>query len=76
MIGHWAWGMGHGALGTCTERRRSIGHWKLGMGHLLVINSSPSLLPCGKLKLHRPILHALCPMPHTQLTDFLPELLV
>ncbi|MEA5598861.1 hypothetical protein [Rivularia sp. UHCC 0363] len=25
-IGHWAWGMGHGALG--------IGHWVLGMGEL------------------------------------------
>jgi len=24
-MGHWAWGIGHGAWG--------IGHWALGMGH-------------------------------------------
>jgi hypothetical protein len=24
-MGHWAWGMGHGALG--------MGHWAWGMGH-------------------------------------------
>jgi hypothetical protein len=32
-MGHWALGIGHGALG--------MGHWALGIGHgALVINSS------------------------------------
>ncbi|MEH2364098.1 MAG: hypothetical protein V7K58_31260 [Nostoc sp.] len=70
VIWHWALGtctersrsIGHWTLGTCTERSRSIGHWLFSLSPLSLPASSSPSSPSSPSFPHSPL-----PTPHSAL---------